>query len=61
MKLALESQAYPTFVADPDTPANCLRGFVALLPLALRIGFPSAEKISRQGALVFLNLENNIL
>lgn len=34
-RLALGSHVHPTCVADPGTPAHCLRGFAALLPLVL--------------------------
>lgn len=52
----------PTCVAGLDGSAVFFRGLVFCLPFSPgRTGFPPAAKTSSQGALEFLNLENNSL
>lgn len=63
-KWSLASQKFviPTCVAGLDGSAVFFRGLVFCLPFSPgRTGFPPAVKTSSQGALEFLNLENNSL
>lgn len=60
--LASHKHAIPTCVAGLDRSAVFFRGLVFCLPSSPgRTGFPPAAKTSSQGALEFLNLENNSL